>query len=500
MMKTAIICFTAQGADTAARIREALEGKPKDQNVLPGMEISEDGETTETGRALRDRESLKSRSFGQAEEFSARVWCAKSGFAPRSEACGDADCGPSGEQGISGRVEPLQLPLRQWTQEAFAEYDALIFVGAAGIAVRSIAPFLKSKICDPAVLCVDELGRFVIPLVSGHIGGANELAAQLADALGAEAVITTATDLNGRFAVDVFAKKNRLWISDMKLAKQISADVLDGKRIGFFSDFPVKGKLPEELEWRDAWTEERREEDARAGNDRARKGYGRPGGQMEARAERKAPAEGRGICITMDETKQPFEQTLTLIPRVVSIGIGCKKDADPSVIEEKIFAALRSCGVSMRSVERLASIDLKAREPGLLAFARKYGIEFVTYSAQELRKAPGEFSESAFVEAVTGVSNVCERSAVLASGGGQKRGQQEAGRNAVQTGGRDCGAGPSYDRDALPLCGGRLIQKKTAGDGVTVALAVRDWSVEFEQDLCGGYRSGRLRADDDPRG
>ncbi len=399
-MEIAIIYFTAHGAGTALRIREALENKKEPQNES----VLTDGRT-------------------------------------------------------------LPVSLRQWTQEAFAEHDALVFVGATGIAVRSIAPFLKSKTSDPAVLCVDELGKFVIPLVSGHIGGANALAVELADELGAVAVITTATDLNGRFAVDLFAKKNDLWISDMKLAKQISADILDGKKIGFVSDFPTAGKIPEELELWNTGEENFTEENIREGDAREK-------------LARMKDAPARGICVTLDETKRPFEQTLTLVPRIVSIGVGCRKNAAPAVIEEKIVTVLRSCGVSMHSVERLASIDIKAKEPGLLSFADKCGIEFVTYSAQELMEAAGEFSESAFVEAVTGVSNVCERSAVLA-GGGQRRGQRRTGQDAIQTDEGGCNAGSVSGGKTMPPRCGKLIRKKTAGDGVTVALAVRDWSVEF---------------------
>lgn len=305
---------------------------------------------------------------------------------------------------------PLKESLKNWTGRMFEEKDALLFIGAAGIAVRSIAPFVQDKTKDPAVVVMDEKGIFAISLLSGHLGGANELTGALANLTGAIPVITTATDVNGRFAVDVFAKKNHLHISDMKLAKAVSADILDEKQVGFYSDYPVIGQIPEELS---VW-------------------------------DREQVFEGtNGICISIEE-KQPFKQTLHLIPEIVSIGIGCKKGTPCAAIEERVLAVLEECGISMHAIEQIASIDLKAEEPGLLEFARKYGLEFVTYTAEELKQVPGEFETSAFVESVTGVSNVCERSAVMASGMGKR------------------------------------IQKKTAEHGVTVALAVKEWSVDFE--------------------
>ena len=137
----------------------------------------------------------------------------------------------------------------KWTGEQFETADSIIFIGAAGIAVRSIAPFIQSKKKDPAVLVVDEVGKFVISLLSGHLGGANELACLAADILQAIPVVTTATDLEGKFAVDVFAKKNNCHIFRMKEAKEVSAALLAGEKVGFYSEFPWEGELPEGLIW-----------------------------------------------------------------------------------------------------------------------------------------------------------------------------------------------------------------------------------------------------------
>ena len=128
---------------------------------------------------------------------------------------------------------PIEESIGEWTGKHFSKFDALIFVGACGIAVRSIAPYVKKKTTDPAVVVVDERGVFSISLLSGHIGGGNDLAQTAAEIIGAQPVVTTATDLNQVFAVDVFAKQNGCSISDMKYAKEISAQLLEGKTIGF---------------------------------------------------------------------------------------------------------------------------------------------------------------------------------------------------------------------------------------------------------------------------
>ena len=140
-----------------------------------------------------------------------------------------------------------ELVLELAVEEAFSCCDALIFIGATGIAVRRIAPLVRDKFQDPAVLSMDELGRHCISLLSGHVGGANLMAERIAGMIGAEAVISTATDLNHLFAVDLFAKENALWITDRVLARKISAALLRGVSIGFCSDFPVEGELPGEL-------------------------------------------------------------------------------------------------------------------------------------------------------------------------------------------------------------------------------------------------------------
>jgi len=262
------------------------------------------------------------------------------------------------------------LPLaKDIYRERFSSMDALIFIGACGIAVREIAPYLVSKKTDPAVLCIDEKMQFVIPLLSGHIGGANDLARRLAAALGASAVITTATDVNGKFAADAWAAKGAL-----------------------------------------------------------------PGGIVEK--TQGALGIVIGYC-----TKEPFAETLRLTPRVLRVGIGCRRGTAQETIEAAVAAVLSAHQLDPSAVKGVYSIDLKQQEAGLLAACAKHNWPTVFYTAEELRSVPGEFTDSHFVQEMTGVGNVCERAAM--------RGAE------------------------------KLLVKKTAVDGVTVAVAAEHWEVTF---------------------
>lgn len=313
--------------------------------------------------------------------------------------------------GLNGAT-PVTEGLKTWCGSHWDTADLLVFVGASGIAVRTIAPYVKSKVTDPAVLVVDEKGTFVISLLSGHIGGANEEARALAESLGAVPVITTATDVEGRFAVDEWAEKNRLMISSMKLAKSVAADILAGRRIPIFLEENVEseGKIPPELIPMTA------EE------------FGRTD-------------DGVKIAVTNRSHGWSRDCVLFLIPKDVTLGIGCRKDIEVAAIENAVDSMLTRTGIFRESILQAASIDLKKDELGLLTYCRARGIPILFYSAKSLREVPGTFTSSGFVNKITGVDNVCERAAALA--------------------------------------GGNLICRKQAGGGVTVAAAERKDKVRF---------------------
>ena len=254
--------------------------------------------------------------------------------------------------------------------------DALIFVGAAGIAVRAVAPHVASKRSDPAVLCLDEAGRFVIPILSGHIGGANRLARRLALALGATPVITTATDVNGRFSVDAWAAERGMAITSMALAKKVSAEILK-RDIPFWSDGERPERLAKGLVWSDA-------------------------GDL-------------GVCVSVRDLK-PFNETLLLVPRALRVGLGCRRGTPAEAIREAVYRVLSDHGLRLEAVREAASIDIKADEPGLLECCRDLGWPITFYTAEALNAVAGDFTPSAFVQSTVGVDNVCARAAA-ASGG-----------------------------------------------------------------------------------
>lgn len=276
-------------------------------------------------------------------------------------------------------LEKFAVGIREFTRNVFTSCDALLFIGAAGIAVRAVAPFLKGKDVDPAVIVCDEKGRYVIPIVSGHLGGANRLAEEIAAAAGAVAVITTATDINGKFAADVWARDNGCRVFDTAEIKAVSAAVLAGRPVGFVSDFPVEGAYPPGV-------------------------FSAQGGKI-------------GISVSLDAAKAPFDHTLRLVPQCVSVGIGCKKGATRENVEKLFLQTLAKAGLPVCAVNCIASIDLKAKEEALLALCRTYRIPFKTFSAQELAEVAGTFADSDFVRRTVGVGNVCERAAIKASGG-----------------------------------------------------------------------------------
>ena len=271
---------------------------------------------------------------------------------------------------------------------AFRQYDALIFIMATGIAVRMIAGSLKSKLEDPAVLVLDEEAQHVISLLSGHIGGANELTRELAASLGADPVITTATDVQKKLAVDVAAARLALRPSPKEQIKRFNSAVLDDESIRYVIDENLA---------RASFYKKRLDDMGLA----AVFGRGLP------------PKEGLTAFITADESVRR-EDVICLVPRRLVAGIGCRRGTEMSEIRAALEAALTRIGRSIADVSLLASTEVKADEAGLLALSAELKRDIRFHSNEKMQETIDAYglSESPFVKKNIGIGNVAEAAAL----------------------------------------------------------------------------------------
>lgn len=288
------------------------------------------------------------------------------------------------EEGKERQISVVKEPIGTWAKVRMEQRHALIFIGACGIAVRAVAPHLRGKLSDSPVLVLDEEGRYVIPILSGHMGGANALAFLLSERMGAEPVITTATDVNHQFAVDLFAKKNNLYLEQKEGIAKVSGKLLAGEevRIAVETGHLVDSSLlPEGLQLVEY-----------------------------------PPKEAVDILITEEKADVPAD--LILRPKRYVIGVGCRKGKEQEAIDCFLEETLDILGISIQQVRNLSSIDRKQEEPALVKWSEKKRVSFVTYSAEELQSTKGHFTPSLFVKSQMGVDNVCERAAMKACGKG----------------------------------------------------------------------------------
>jgi len=272
--------------------------------------------------------------------------------------------------------------------------DGFILIMATGIVVRVIAPLLKSKITDPAVVVMDDAGQFAISLISGHLGGANELARRCAFATGARAVITTATDTNNLPSFDMLAKEQGWVIDDVSRVKLLNTMLLDDNEIAVVDPTGLTR----------TWL-----------RGRAMAVF------YETFAEAlKSPAAGFLFVTNRDLPPQTCPENLLILrPRNLTLGIGCNRGTSAEEIEELIRLHLKRLFLSPKSVSCIATVTVKKDETGLIECARRFAVPLRCFECDELSKVDFPSPPSEHALAAVGIAGVAEPAAILAAGGGR---------------------------------------------------------------------------------
>lgn len=291
----------------------------------------------------------------------------------------------------------FECRLAELMAEIYSQYDGFVMIMATGIVVRTIAPYIVHKTRDPAVVVMDEHGEYVISLLSGHLGGANDLARWLADIVPymVQAVITTSTDLNQQLAFDLLAKQNDCQIVNIEELKYISGALVNGQKVAVSCCLPT---LPRTDEW--------------------------PAQLVDCYLQDDSPEPN---LVFIDYHKAGFvnfpmaQHILHLVPRCLTLGVGCRRGVSAKALIEAAEQFLASNKIRPEAICKLCSIDIKAKEPGLIALAEYLGVPFCTYGAAELRRQIEEVSLkdlSDFVELTTGTPSVSAAAATLGAGRG----------------------------------------------------------------------------------
>jgi cobalt-precorrin 5A hydrolase len=284
--------------------------------------------------------------------------------------------------GLPGNIMYFHA-FKETVREAFYRYRAFIFVMATGIVVRTIAPLLESKYRDPAVVVVDETGKFAISLVSGHVGGANELARRVAGILDGTAVITTATDVEGKPAVDILAGQLNCIPFPIDRVKFVNRALAEGEPVFLKSRWP----LPRE----------------------AVKGF----------VTSTPASEGSWQVIVDSAPQEVANKSLYLMPGNLVIGVGCRRGTSGDLILEALEKVLVDIPGGKWRIKALASIDIKKNEEGIKYAAKHYGVPLKIVSRGEIEELEEVYEESEFVKKTVGVGGVCEPAAIIASNRGR---------------------------------------------------------------------------------
>ena len=291
----------------------------------------------------------------------------------------------------------LPLPMGPTLSETFLGYDCHVFIISVGAVVRMIAPLLKNKKVDPAVVCIDDAGRFSICVLSGHVGRGNLFTDRVASALGAQPVVTTASDAIGTLTVDILGRDLGWTLDDQdRNVTKGCAAVVNGTNVLFVQEtgepdwWPVEKSLPE-------------------------------GVQYATSLEGVDPNDFEILLIATDREigeSHPahWKNAVIYRPKSLVLGIGCDKGTAPDLVERGVLALLARQGLSPKSVKELATIAVKKNEPALLALSERYGWPLRTYPPDDLDVVPGIQNPSEKVKQHVGSRGVSEPAALLAAG------------------------------------------------------------------------------------
>ncbi|MDH4163223.1 MAG: precorrin-3B C(17)-methyltransferase [Nitrospirota bacterium] len=318
---------------------------------------------------------------------------------------------------------------KQWKNNA-----SLVFIMATGIVVRTIAPLLKDKKTDPAVVVIDDAGKYVISLAGGHLGGANDLARKVAGMIKGEAVITTASDVNGLTAIDLWARDHDLVVENDNLLPLVGTRYVNNGALRVYPDQGLELQLPDDF----LRVAEPRQADVIITN--RRNAYGET-----------PENEGDGDKCTIDTCR--VKGQLYLRPRNLVVGIGCNSGTPAEEIEAAVASTFAEHNLAFLSLCCAATIDIKAEEPGLVGFVRKQGLLLRTFRAEELNSVKG-ITPSDIVLQATGAIGVAEPAALLAAGEGRLLVQKQKKGNvtvaiAIKTEqSAECGVGKKDAKEA----------------------------------------------------
>ena len=307
-----------------------------------------------------------------ATVYAAERWC--------------SEAGPAAQPIPRGGLGPL-------VGQLFATCDGLVLFTAVGVAVRLVAPWLQSKYEDPAVVAVDEAGRYAVSVLSGHLGGGNALAERVAPALGAQAVITTASEARGTLAVDLLGREHGWRIENLVAVKRVSAALVNGEPVGVFQD------AGEEC-WRE------REEVAALVEFESLEALAASGWAGLVVTDRLLPAE-------VDSAAKPW---VIYRPRSLVLGVGASSGVEAEEVEALCGAALEEGGLAWASVAEVATLDRKLGEWGLMEFVERHGLGLRGFAAADLARVEVPHPSAVVAEHV-GTASVCEAAALGAAGG-----------------------------------------------------------------------------------